>query len=88
MASQELALVEEVAIEERPRLLVAGISEGLRDCQCSYVDLEALEYVMAAALDVPEFEYSAKKLERTPQGELLIPDTPGKTFGEWVATLR
>lgn len=69
------------------RLLVEGIAVGLRDCQCGYVDLEALEYLVARTLGVPPHRYSAGRIRRDSDGRLMIPDDAELTLGEWVSPL-
>jgi hypothetical protein len=86
-AAKRAVLVSKVPPGQQAQFLVAGVSQGLRECQCGYVDLEALEYLMAVAMGLPTHEYSARQIPRDSNGALMIPRDSTLLFGQWVASL-
>lgn len=86
-AAKQAALIKKAPPEDAKRFMVEEISRGLEECQCSYIDLDALEYLMKIFLDVPAHEYSARWIPRDSEGVLMMPDESGLSFGEWAALL-
>jgi len=86
-AAKRVARIGTVLPEDKGRYAVEAAASGLRECQCGYVDLDAFEYLLKVALQVPKYEYGAMQVDRDASGQLQIPDHPWLPFGKWVETL-
>lgn len=68
-------------------MLVRGIDEGLRDCSCSWVDVDALEYLAMRLLNFDDIDHFVFPIPWDSKGHLVIPTDPALTVEQWVQKL-
>jgi hypothetical protein len=73
--------------EQRPEFLANAIDQGLRECQCGTVDLDALEYAASRILNWENRDYHAIDIPHDQQGNLLFPKDPTLTIDDWIRQL-
>jgi hypothetical protein len=79
--------ITEIPEDERPEFLAASIRDGLRECQCGSVDLDALEYAALRVLNWKNEEFRVIDIPRDHQGNLTFPSDPTVTIGDWIRQL-
>jgi hypothetical protein len=85
--AKRLVLMNDLPVAAREAFLVKALPEGLRDCQCSSVDLDALEFLTLRILDAPEHDYGIIALPRNEKGHPVVPNDPNLTVERWVQSL-
>lgn len=64
-----------------------SLDEGLRECSCSWVDVDALEYVALRALNARALEFRALPVPHDAAGNLAFPNDPDLTVERWIRQL-
>lgn len=85
--AKRLVQVHRVAPDSRSALFVRSIDEGLRECQCGLVDIDALEYLVMRLLGAPTNDFGEVPLPHDEQGRLVVPTDPDLTVGTWLQRL-
>jgi hypothetical protein len=85
--AKRLVLLNDTPPERRPSVLAASLDQGLRECQCGPVDIEALEYVLMRLLRPPGFDYFAYPVPHDHAGRLRLPGEPELKVEEWIHRL-
>lgn len=68
--AQRLAGISEVVPEERATAMLSYVEEGLRECNCGRVDLDALEYVLLRTYRAEAPPPTALEIPSPPSGDL------------------
>jgi hypothetical protein len=76
-----------VPYESRAAFLATSLDQGLRECQCSLVDIDALEYLVMRLLGAPAFDYGVVPLPHDEAGRPIVPSEPDLTVGKWLQRL-
>jgi hypothetical protein len=84
---KRLVLMNDLPAPDREAFLVKALPEGLRDCQCSSVDMDALEYLTLRTLGAPEHDYGMIALSSDDNGHPIVPNDPRLTVEHWVQSL-
>ena len=85
--SKRLVQLKDQPSEAQVAFLVKSLDEGLRECQCGWVDIDALEYLVMRLLDVPASDFGAIPLPSDESGHPLVPSEPDLTVGKWLQRL-
>jgi len=72
---------------DREPFVVKALPEGLRDCQCSSVDLDGLEYLTLRSLGAPARDYGVIALPLDDKGHPMVPSDAGLTVQRGVQSL-
>jgi hypothetical protein len=79
--------MNDMAPDSRSAFLVKSLDEGLRECQCGLVDIDALEYLVMRLLGAPADDFGEVPLPHDEQGRLVVPTAPDLTVGTWLQRL-
>jgi len=71
----------------RLAFLIRSLEQGLNECQCQRVDIDALEYLVMRLLEVPANDIGAVQLPNDESGRPIVPTDLDLTVGEWVQRL-
>lgn len=83
--AKRMVRLKEQPSSDRATLFAKSLGDGLRECQCSWVDIDALEYLALRMLEVSNEPGLAElPLRRDASGHLLMPNQPGLTVQQWV----
>jgi hypothetical protein len=84
--AKRLETMNEALPERRPRVLADALDQGLHECQCGWVDVDALEYV-AMVLFRSGVDSFAFPIPHDEAGRLRVPDEPQLTVEQWIRRL-
>jgi len=85
--AKRLAQLKYQPEDDQAALLVKSLDEGLRECQCQSVDIDALEYLVMRLLEAPSTDFGEVPLPKDKTGRLVLPTEPGLTVGGWLQRL-
>jgi len=71
----------------RLAFLIRSLEQGLNECQCQLVDIDALEYLVMRLLEVPANDIGAVQLPNDESRRPIVPTDLDLTVGEWVQRL-
>jgi hypothetical protein len=84
--SKQLSLLHDQPETTRAAYFRRTLDQGLRDCQCGWVDIDALEYLVLRLFDPPA-QYGALALPEDETGHPLVPSEPELSVEQWVQRL-
>jgi hypothetical protein len=82
--AKRLVQLNDLPGESRPAFLVKSLDQGLRECQCGLVDIDALEYLAMRLLGAPAKDFGQVPVPSDDSGRPIVPTEPDLTVGKWL----
>ena len=85
--AKRLVQMNDLPGEARVAFLVKSLDQGLRECQCGLVDVDALEYLVMRLLQAPAKDFGEVPLPNDDTGHPIVPTEPELTVRKWLQRL-
>jgi hypothetical protein len=81
-----LVLLNDMQSESRSAFLRKAVVEGLRECECSWVDVDAFEYLVMRLL-APAYHFTTIPIQNDALDRPIVPAEPELKVQQWLQTL-
>lgn len=65
-------------------VLIDGTVEGLRECECGWVNIDHIEFLVARYMSGGQRPYAEIEIPRASDGALLLPEDRQQLVGDWL----